>query len=124
VDTAIWSQVRDAAPVPNFASSFQSGVFFHDGAPKPAYQAFRFPFVSERRGKDSKKGKGKRIRAWGKAPTPGTVTIERRRRGGWRTLKKVSAGPNRIFVTSIKLNGAATLRATIDGEASLPWRQR
>jgi hypothetical protein len=95
-------------------------VFFRDGPAKPAFQAFRFPFGTERLGK-RKRG---RVRAWGKAPSSGAVVIEARRRGGWKKLKRVRAGGNRVFFTSLRLRGAAMLRARMGSETSLTWRQR
>lgn len=38
-----WVRIRDDAPEPDFASTIQSGLYFHDGTPKPALQAFRSP---------------------------------------------------------------------------------
>ena len=38
-------QVRDPA---QGASEVYAGLYFHDGKPKPALQAFRFPFVADR----------------------------------------------------------------------------
>jgi hypothetical protein len=36
-----WVRIRDDAPSPDFASTIQSGLYFHDGTPKPALQAFQ-----------------------------------------------------------------------------------
>ncbi len=36
-----WVRIRDDAPNPDFASTIQSGLYFHDGTPKPALQAFQ-----------------------------------------------------------------------------------
>jgi hypothetical protein len=40
VDTVLWFQVRDQAPVPSFAATNQSGLYLRSGAPKPARRAF------------------------------------------------------------------------------------
>jgi hypothetical protein len=114
VRTVVWFEIRDL--VPGFLIP-TTGLFLHDGAPKPAYQAFRFPFVADRLNKGS-------IRVWGKAPSPGPVSIELRRDGAWRTLKEISAGRNRIFLASIRLRRGGTLRARSGLEASLDWRLR
>jgi hypothetical protein len=58
-------------------SGFQTGLRFGGGAPKPAYDAYRFPFVVQRSSSDS-------VSVWGRV-RPGngirTVLIEHRRRG-------------------------------------------
>jgi hypothetical protein len=38
-----WVRIRDEAPNPGLASSLQSGLYFHDGEPKLALQAFHSP---------------------------------------------------------------------------------
>jgi hypothetical protein len=111
VDTAIWFQLRDAPP------PWQTGLFERDGTAKPAYQAFRFPFVGDRT-------TGRRVRVWGKAPAPGPVQIQRKRGGEWHDLKSVEAPPSRVFADFVKLRGSAILRARTRTETSLPWRQR
>src|SRR6185503_18494043 len=59
---------------------FQTGLLFHDMRKKPSYESFRCPFVLHRR--------GKRLRFWGQV-RPGTrheVTLERKRRSGWKPV--------------------------------------
>jgi hypothetical protein len=112
----VWFQIRDAAPDPSFGSTYQTGLFLDDGTPKLAYKAFRFPFVAERLGKRT-------IRVWGMAPSPGGVLVQRKAMGGWRTVKRLGAGGDRVFVGKIRLRGSAKLRAQADGETSLAWSQ-
>ena len=69
VKRAVWFQIRDAPPVPDYASTYQTGLFLLDGTPKPAYQAYRFPFVGDRLDR-------RRIRVWGMAPGPGKVRVQ------------------------------------------------
>jgi hypothetical protein len=114
--TALWFQIRDQAPRPDFASTYQTGLFFRGGEPKPAYRAFRFPFVGDRT-------QTREVRIWGKAPSEGRVQIQRRRRGHWRTLKRVPAGPNRVFTGKVQVRGKARLRAKQGPEKSVAWRQ-
>jgi hypothetical protein len=38
-----WVRIRDEAPNPGLATSLQSGLYFHNGEPKPALQAFHSP---------------------------------------------------------------------------------
>jgi hypothetical protein len=115
VDTLVWLNIRDAAPIPDYASTYQSGVFLRDGTPKPAAEAFRFPFVVHRATRTS-------VRVWGAAPGSGPVAIEIRGAGGaWRTLRQLPGPPARVFEANLPLRGAATLRGRVGASASLPW---
>ena len=116
VDTITWYQVRDQPPLPSYASSSQSGVYFADGRPKIAQRAFRFPFVAARAGRRS-------LRVWGRAPVAGSVRIERRTQTGWRLVRKVRARRHGTF--HVRIAGRRpTLRARVGGETSLSWRVR
>ena len=75
VDTVLWFQVRDQAPRPSYAATSQSGVLRRDGSAKPARRAFAFPFVV------------RRSRVWALVPASGTMAIERRVGGRWRTVE-------------------------------------
>jgi hypothetical protein len=94
-----------------------SGIFLSDGAQKPAFKAFLFPFVTERVSRQ-------RIIAWGQAPQSGTLEIQRRGGGHWSKLKQVHVQQGDVFSTRLRLQGRQTLRATVGGEVSLTWRQR
>lgn len=89
------------------------GLFSPDGTPKPAFEAFRFPFVVDR----GKKGK---LLAWGKAPGAGQLEIQREGANGWETIKQLAVKGG-VFTTELKLEGSANLRAVIGSDASLPW---
>jgi hypothetical protein len=118
VDTILWFQVRDQLPSPNYGGNLQGALEFNDGQPKPAAQAFRFPFVSERASK-------KKIRVWGKAPDRGRVIIERLVGSRWRRLAVLRPGSNRVFYALIRFSGRATLRARSKGGAvSMAWPAR
>jgi hypothetical protein len=94
-----------------------TGIFFADGSPKPAYTAFRFPFVTERRGK-------KTLQAWGKSPADGRLTIERKRKGGWQRVKRMGVRDGQVFQANLRLRGQPRLRATVGDDTSLAWHQR
>jgi hypothetical protein len=117
VKKAIWFQIRDAAPVPDYGSTYQTGLFQLDGTPKLAYQAFRFPFVTDRLSAE-------RVRIWGMAPAPGRVRVQRKFGPGWHTIARLRAGGDRVFVGKLSLSHRARLRARAGGETSLVWRQR
>ena len=83
VAVALNLQLQDSAFEPSI-SSYQTGIFFHDGRKKPAYTAFRFPFVSHRHSRHG-------VKIWGKSPATGKLNIERHKHGDWRPLKTLSA---------------------------------
>jgi len=110
--------IRDAPYDPNNPlATIQSGAYFRDGSPKLAQRAFRFPFLTNRTSQ-------KRLRVWGRSPLAGELAVERRKGGEWRTLKTIDVNVNEVFRPRVRLNGRATLRAKVGGEASLKWRQK
>jgi hypothetical protein len=48
VDTILFYALTDQAPVPDYGSTYQAGVYYMNGQPKPSATAFRFPFVTQR----------------------------------------------------------------------------
>jgi hypothetical protein len=118
VPVVILLQIRDDPydPASPF-TSIQSGLFFIGGAPKPSFKAVRFPFVTDRRSP-------RRLKVWGKSPLGGALTIERKRRGKWHRLKRIRATGGGVFTTSVRVRGAAKLRARVGDEKSRTWRQR
>jgi hypothetical protein len=116
-DTAIYFQIRDPESIFPAGSGAPTGLFFADDAPKPALQAFRFPFVGDRRSK-------KRVLAWGKSPQAGELVIERQTGGGWQALKTLNVGAGKVFATKLRLRGTAVLRARVGAEQSREWQQR
>jgi hypothetical protein len=114
VSAVTWYLVRDQAPIPDYASAYESGVYLRDGQPKPALRAFQFPFVVQ--------PSGKSLVAWGKAPAAGRVVIQKQRGTGWVTVGRVSAKAGGTFTK--KLSGhKGGFRATVGGITSLVWRQ-
>jgi hypothetical protein len=114
VDTITWFQIRDQLPLPSYAATNQSGVYFDDGRPKPAQRAFRFPLVAERAGRDS-------LRVWGRAPLAGSVRIERRTASGWGLVRTLRASAHGTFLVRIAARGRTSLRARDGTETSLTW---
>jgi hypothetical protein len=118
VSAVVWWYLRDQAPgAAGFGATQQSGLFYRDGRPKPAYRAFRFPFVAIR-------GKHGHLLLWGKAPSPGRLVVERRTGHGWAPLARPVAGPDRVFVTRVNVAGRFAARARKGGETSLTWNVR
>jgi hypothetical protein len=110
--------IRDSATgdVGLGAGPVRSGIFFADGRPKPAYTAFRFPFVTERIDKRT-------LLAWGKAPAAGKLVIQRRQRGRWVSARKLKVGQGAVFTAKLPLRGKQRLRAKVAGNQSLVWKQ-
>ncbi|MEA2156466.1 MAG: hypothetical protein QOE11_2606 [Solirubrobacteraceae bacterium] len=114
VDTITWFQIHDQLPVPSFAATLQSGVYFADGRPKPAQQAFRLPLVAERAGHQT-------VRVWGRSPVAGSVRIERRAATGWALVRTVRARAHGTFELRIATRRKVSLRARVNGETSVTW---
>jgi polysaccharide biosynthesis protein PslG len=114
VDTITWFQVRDAAPVPSFGSTYQSGVFFRDGRPKRAVRAFRFPFTAV--------SKGGRVALWGRAPSRGRVNVQFDSGSGWKAIAHLKASRRgAVFQKRLHSRGHGRMRAVRGGRTSLPW---
>lgn len=110
VSLVTWYLLRDQ-PYPS--SPYQSGLYFRGATlerdrPKPALQAFRFPFVAFR--------EGPRTFVWGRTPAgrPGTVAIEQRTpTGSWRRVAAVRTDRYGIFTARLprRLTAGDWLRA-------------
>jgi hypothetical protein len=99
VNTVVWYLMRDAAPTPSYASTYQSGVFYRSGRRKSDARAFRFPLMVT--------GKGaSRLNVWFRTPTAGTTSVQIRRSGRWTTAVRKRGLP---------LNGVASVKVPRDG---------
>jgi hypothetical protein len=114
VDTITWFQIRDAPPLPSYAASNQSGIYFADGRPKPAQTAFRFPLVAARAGRAA-------LLVWGRSPVAGTLRIERRAGLAWKLVRVVRARRHGTFLVRITARGRTQLRARVGDRTSLSW---
>jgi len=115
VDVATWFNIRDQAPTPSYATTYQSGVYYRNGRPKPSLRAFRFPFVVSRIS-------ARRVRAWCKVPVGGQLHILRRVGGTWRVVTDVHVYRGEVVVHGLYLRGPGTLRAQVAGDTSLAFR--
>lgn len=114
---AINQLIRDRTVGPQgIRIGLQGGIFFANGQPKPAYTAFRFPFVTERINQ-------RKLFAWGKAPAGGKLVIQRKRRGRWHAVKKRHVGQGAVFTATLPLQGKQRLRAAVAGNRSLIWKE-
>lgn len=118
-DLVSWFNLRDQAPIPSYAATYQSGIFLRgstpsEDVPKPSYTAFRFPFTAYRtRGV---------ARLWGMAPAGGAVTIQARQGDRWVTAARLRAAGNRIFTGRLRVGQGVSLRAVWNTDTSLVWR--
>jgi hypothetical protein len=115
VSVVTWFLLRDGT---GDGARFQDGLYFHCRSnpsdiacdrPKPSLAAFRFPFVAFRN--------GGRLLVWGRTPggVPGTVAVERRRRGRWVRLTTERTDRYGIFSARprVRADDAGSLRARI-----------
>ncbi len=109
----IYLSLYDQPPAPLL---IQSGLLFENGALKPSFNAFRFPFVTDRKARQ-------KLLAWGKSPRSGKLKIQQLKGGKWKTVKRLKVGRGKVFTANLPIRGKAQLRATVGGEKSVVWRQ-
>jgi hypothetical protein len=114
VQAIFWEQVGDQPPIPSYGQTAQSGVYFVDGAPKPALVAFRFPLVAWRVG-------GSNLDVWGRAPASGRLLVEQRVASKWKTIRTLSERRQATFLIHLSAPGPVDLRAEMAGQKSLVW---
>jgi hypothetical protein len=114
-----WFFLRDQ---PLKTSAYQSGLYYEGSTiardrPKPAFTAFRFPFVAYRHGKS--------ISVWGRTPPgeTGTVAVEQRTGSAWSVVGRLRADRYGIFSAAVGSSGSGPLRAFLPAkkDASLPF---
>ena len=116
VNTVLWLQIVDSPPIPSYGSTYQAGLYYLSGAPKPAAEAYRFPFVTRRLTRSQ-------IQAWGRAPRAGRLAIEVQRHGRWVVLRRLTVHAGQVFAAPLRVRGRAVLRAQADPDTSLAWTQ-
>ena len=109
-----WTQIGDQAPIPSYALTAQSGVYYEDGRPKPALTAYRFPFVAWRAGSG--------LFVWGRSPAAGRLEIQRRVGRRWGTVATMVASAQATFRLQIAVRAPASLRGRIGDQTSLAWQ--
>ena len=122
ITLATWFELRDDfAPDLPKTREITSGLYFRCRAtltcdkPKPALRAFRFPFVAFRNRRS--------IRVWGRTPASdgATVTVQQRRRSGWRPVATLHPDDNGIFAKRLRLTRGRLVRARVEGDRSAPF---
>jgi len=109
VDTVVWYLLRDA--VGSYNDVYKSGVYFQNGVRKPAFEAYRFPFVLDG------------STAWGISPSGGTVAVQRKQGRSWKTLFTARGSSGGTFVHHISARQRGDFRAVIGRESSLVWHR-
>ncbi len=109
-----WYLVRDQG-LPNSGFFSYSGVYFNNGQKKPAFEAYRFPFVVW--------PSGRKEAVWGISPHGGKVAIQRQRGRKWKTMFKLRAGAGGVFTKNISSSIHGNFRAVVGGETSLTWHR-
>jgi len=110
-----WLLIRDQPPIPNYGATYQSGVYFHDGAPKLSQRAFAFPFVIE------PAGHGRTV-WWTRAPLAGRLLVQRRATRGWRTVYSIAVRAHQVIERILPSRlGGGSWRAVVGGQSSLTW---
>lgn len=112
VDTLCWFLIVDQPPVPNYAESYQSGLYYINGKAKPGLEAYRFPFVVQSIGHGQ-------FQLWGITPRSGTVSVQRKVGGRWVTLYRFHRRAHAIFDRTIGAPPRAAMRALVGPEASM-----
>ena len=111
VRTVLWYLVRDQSPP--YTVNYASGVYFRNGKPKPSYTAYRFPLVVM--------PAGQRAQIWGITPVSGTIQVQHRLGGSWRTISRFRCGAGKTFSKDASNLPKGQYRATVDGQKSLVW---
>jgi hypothetical protein len=61
---------------------------------------------------------------WGIAPAAGTVLVQRKAAGAWRTILRIDASAHGVFTRTIRVAGRPLMRAGLGADTSLGWRVR
>jgi hypothetical protein len=115
VSVVTWYLIEDQPPNPDYADSYQSGMYFINGQPKQAQRAFRFPLVVDTR-------HPKRPLLWLRTPAAGTLVVRDRVAGRWRSVLTRTVARDQIVERRLTpAQGRAAFRASVGGDASLVW---
>jgi hypothetical protein len=115
IATATWYLIVDQAPIPSYAGTWQTGLYYLDGRRKPGFEAFRFPFLVVR-------ATDHRAAVWGVSPDAGTVHVQLHESGRWRTALRVRVRAHEVIDRTIAIRGRPLVRAVVGANVSLGWR--
>lgn len=115
VNTVVWYLMRDDAPTPSYAATYQSGVFYRSGRRKSDARAFRFPLLVTGRNRT-------RMNVWFRTPTAGTATVQVRRGGRWVTAVRKRGLPlNGVATVKVPRAGVTAVRGIAGRATSFTW---
>jgi hypothetical protein len=114
VSVVTWFLIQDQPPIPNYADSYQSGMYFLNGQAKIAQHAFRFPLVVDRR------GAGEPI-VWTRVPASGTLLIEGLIGGHWVVVLRTSVTRHEVVERRLPASASERFRAVVGKQSSLVW---
>lgn len=112
--TIVWYLMRDAAPEPNYASSYQSGFYSRAGRVKGDAAAFRFPLLVTSRSPS-------RLSVWLRSPGKGAVRVQVRRRGKWTTAATVKTTVDGVRRLTVTRKGVTGVRGVSGVTKSYVW---
>jgi hypothetical protein len=115
IGTVTWYLIVDQAPVPSYAATWQTGLYYRNGRVKPGFEAFRFPFLVVR-------ARHGRAHVWGVSPDSGRLRVQVRDRGRWTTVASIRTRAHGVIDRTIAVVGHPTIRAVIAGDTSMEWR--
>jgi hypothetical protein len=113
---AVWYLVRDESASYITNDLGYTGLYFFNDTPKPALEAFRFPFVVMASGKS-----GKSATVWGISPHNGSLAVQKQKGGSWKTLFHVHVSVGNVFTRNISAGLHGNFRGVVGGETSLVW---
>jgi hypothetical protein len=115
VSSVTWYLMRDDAPTPSYARTYQSGIFYRSGRRKSDARAFRFPLLVTGRS-------ASRMNVWLRTPTAGTVTVQVRRDGVWKSVTKVRRLPlDGVATVKVPRAGVTGVRGIAGKATSYVW---
>ena len=116
VPVALWFQVRDDVDVSGPPrTGWGTGILFAGGEPKPAFHAFRMPFVADR-------VSNREISVWVRSPADGLLRIKAGKRNNTKVIAQHRVEAGDVVQDKIPFRGAAPLRARVAGTGSLATR--
>jgi hypothetical protein len=113
ISTATWYLIRDQPP--ERVLTWQTGLYYVNGRRKPGFEAFRFPFIAKRAGKQ-------RATVWAVSPDSGTLSVQARESGRWRTVLRARVRAHGVIHGTIAVSGQQLVRGVIRSDVSLNWR--